>query len=287
MKKIKSRVCTAMLCVGLIAACSSPSEVADNVGMTSDTPTPPVPPQAVSGQSASEELERRTAAGFKSANFVDKEARDGGERNFEYSWPAQVSAIPELAQHLQQERATALSEQKREWSEMITDSPEDCTSCKNNSYARTWEVVADLPRFLSLSANQDVYTGGAHPNYWFDTLVWDREAQAVIDPRTMFTSTDALNAAVTEPYCAALNAERAKKRGGEIDGGIFDDCPSIDDLTLLVGSSDGKSFNRLGLLAAPYVAGPYVEGAYEITLPVTEAVIDTVKPEYGEAFSVK
>ena len=45
--------------------------------------------------------------------------------------------------------------------------------------------------------------------------------------------------------------------------------------------------DRIGLIADPYVAGSYAEGAYEVTLPVTRAIIGTVKPEYRGAFAVR
>lgn len=48
-----------------------------------------------------------------------------------------------------------------------------------------------------------------------------------------------------------------------------------------------KQANHIGLIADQYLAGSYAEGPYEITLPVTPAVIAAVKPEYRAGFSVK
>ena len=56
---------------------------------------------------------------------------------------------------------------------------------------------------------------------------------------------------------------------------------------MLLGSSNGRTFDRIGLIAGPYVAGPYAEGTYEVTLPVDMAVLDAVKREYDGAFSLK
>jgi hypothetical protein len=69
------------------------------------------------------------------------------------------------------------------------------------------------------------------------------------------------------------------------DDGFFP-CPPITDLTVLLGSSNKQTFNRIGLIAAPYVAGSYAEGPYEVTLPVTPAVLAAVKPEYKAAFAL-
>ncbi len=285
-------VCVTVLAALALAACSSPEEVADDVGVAQNTPTPPTPPEVAESGSAQDDLERRTAAGFKEVNFTDNENAEGASRDFQYSWPAQVSAIPGLARQLQQRRTQALAEQKQAWRGTLEEfADSECNSCKTDSYGKTWQVVADLPRFLSLSANHYVYAGGAHGNYWFDTLVWDRQANdgegEALDPYALFTSTAALHDAVRTPYCEGLKTEQAKRRGTVEDGGYFSECPKLNQLTLLLGSSTGKSFDRLGLLAAPYVAGPYVEGDYEVTVPVTQAILDAVKPEYRAHFSAK
>ena len=68
---------------------------------------------------------------------------------------------------------------------------------------------------------------------------------------------------------------------------MFDDCPGIDEATVLVGSSNGESFDRIGIYFGPYVAGAYAEGDYELNFSVTPAVLDAVKPEFANAFSVK
>ena len=133
------------------------------------------------------------------------------------------------------------------------------------------------------------YTGGAHPNYGFDSLVWDRQAGMARKPLDLFRSAGALGNAVGGAFCAKLNAERSERRGETVDAtsdDTFDKCPGMDELTVLLGSSNGRTFDRIGLMAAPYVAGPYAEGSYEFTLPVTTAVLDAVKPEYRDAFAL-
>ncbi len=61
----------------------------------------------------------------------------------------------------------------------------------------------------------------------------------------------------------------------------------MKELTPLWGSSNRQAINRIGLIADQYVAGSYAEGPYEITLPVTPAVIAAVKPGNRAAFAVK
>jgi Deacetylase PdaC len=209
--------------------------------------------------------------------------------SFDFAYPAEVAAIPELKQRLDREMATAREKLLRQAKEAQADAREQ--GFPYNAYAegRNWQVVANTPRFLSLSASVYSYTGGAHPNGGTTALVWDREAKRALAPMDFFTSPEALEEAVRDPYCTALDKERGQRRGPEGDNiaGEFGDCPPIKDLTVLLGSSGGKTFNRLGLVADPYVAGPYAEGDYDITVPVTAKVLAAVRPAYRDAFSLR
>ena len=68
---------------------------------------------------------------------------------------------------------------------------------------------------------------------------------------------------------------------------MFDECIKPSEQTVILGSSNGRTFDKVGVLAGPYAAGPYAEGDYEFTLPVTPALLKAVKPEYRGAFSVR
>ena len=259
----------------LLAGCSSPEEVAKGTGVAAQASASAAPAATAA------------AAAPGAVAFTDNQGKDDAAREFSYSWPAEVSAVPALARRLTAERDKLLAEQKAEWEEAKREfAGEDCVACINRSFEKSWEVVADLPRFLSLSATFYVYSGGAHGNGAFDALVWDREAQAFFDPKALFCSEAALQDALGETWCKALKAERMKRLGEDYyEDGIFT-CPAIADLTVLAGSSDKRRFDRIGLLAAPYVAGAYAEGSYEVTLPVTPKVLAAVKPEYKAAFAL-
>jgi hypothetical protein len=262
-----------MVAALLLGACSSPEEVAKDTGVTATASAAASPAADTSAPGA--------------VAFTDNQGKDDAAREFSYSWPTEVSAVPALAEHFTSERDQLLAEQKAEWEEAKREfAGEDCVSCINRSFEKGWEVVADLPRFLSLSATFYVYTGGAHGNGAFDALVWDREAQAFFDPKALFRSEAALQDALGETWCKALKAERMKRLGEDYYEDSIFTCPAIADLTVLVGSSDKRRFDRIGLLAAPYVAGAYAEGSYEVTLPVTPKVLAAVKPEYKPAFAL-
>lgn len=274
----------------LLIACSSPQEMSDGVGLGDDGAGP-------TALRSGSELERTTGARVAPVEFKDEEKDGEAARDFTYSWPSEVSFEAPLARLLSDRRRQALAEQKAEWRASVDEfgngTGEDaCFSCVNRSYTMNWAVAADTGRFLSIFAESYVYSGGAHGNTGFDALIWDREAGrgqgAALAPADLFTSLDALEKALRVPSCDTLLLMRATKRGPENFNGVdpLDDCPSLTELTLVVNSTDGEKIDRLGLFAAPYIAGPYAEGDYRIAVPVTEAVLETVKPDYRVAFSL-
>jgi hypothetical protein len=265
-----------------LAACSSPEDIGEAVGVEQA--------EAANrgGESALEQVERRIAGGAKETTFEDEAEADGGSRTFRYTWPAQVTAIPELAAILERQRAEALAEQARAWQQSLEEfAGDDCVTCKTRGFYKQWTVAADSERFLSLRGETSTYTGGAHGNMEFDALVWDRASGRALSPMVLFTAPAALSDALREPYCAALIEVQRERRGEyftEPDD-PFDRCPTLDELAIVPATSNGVEIDELQLLAAPYVAGAYAEGNYEVTLPVTQAVLDALRPDYREGFA--
>ena len=225
----------------------------------------------------------------KAVTFEDNEEQDGGSREFKYSWPATVGAQADLAEKLDAERREALAKQKSEWGDALAKCPGDSVGCKSRGYGKEWKVVADLPRWLSLSADIYDYQGGAHGNYTRQSLVWDKQDKRAFAGKDLFQSAVALENALGERLCDALDRERQRKRGAPVERSNewSTDCPGIDEASVFVGSSNGETFDRIGVYFGPYVAGAYAEGAYELDFPVTASVVDAVKREFASAFSVK
>jgi hypothetical protein len=220
--------------------------------------------------------------------FENNDTRGEYTREFAYNWPAEVAAIPELVSRFTAERDAALAEQRQDFADALREfAGQDCIGCINRAYAKEWAVVADLPRFLSLSANLYTFTGGAHPNGAHDGLVWDREAGKVLSAQDFFSSPAALEQALGARWCAALRKERTRRLEQDYGEDSTFPCPAIKELVVLPGSAGKAAFDRIGLLAAPYVAGSYAEGGYEVTLAVTPQVIAALKPEYRPYFAVK
>ena len=267
------RFCLTIAAAALVAGCNG--EAAD--GAESPTPAPVATPST----------DDTAAATLSGARAVSEETDDF---LFEYSYPAEAGNIPELARVLDRR----LDNTRRELARMSAEAREEAADdgFPYNKYSNNveWQVVADTPRFLSLSADVSNYWGGAHGNYGMNSLVWDKRAEQSLAPLDMFASTDAFDAAVREAFCEGLDVERSRRRaGGPIvdDGTSFTQCPGLDELTLLVGSGGGDALDRLTLYAGPYVAGAYAEGDFQIDLPVTPEVIAALKPEYRDAFAAR
>jgi hypothetical protein len=227
-----------------------------------------------------------------SGSGVPSGANDVKETNdlysFAYTWPAAAGNIPPLAQRLESQ----LEKSKQELIDSANKGKEEAESngFPYNTYyfSEKWKVVADLPKWLSLTGDFSTYTGGAHGNYGRETLVWDKKVGRGFPAIEMFTSPKALGDALGEKLCKALDAERAKRRKGQPKGeslADFDKCVGVNEATVLVGSSNGKTFNRIAVWFGPYVAGPYAEGAYELNFGIDKAILATVKPAYQTAFS--
>ena len=247
-----------------LAACSSADDMADALGT------------------------QQEAAATATAGAEAGGARETEEENefytFAYAWPRQVGAIPALARQLDQRAVQAKAELSQTTRAEKDEFANDGIEFRPHSYRMEWRVVADTPRFLSLSGDFATYSGGAHGMYGLESLVWDREAGAAVDGAAMFAG---LDRALGRRLCDALNAERAQRRGAPVAPGsddTFDQCPGTDEATVLVGSTNGRTFDRIGIWYGPYVAGAYAEGAYELDFPVHARVLAAVKPEYRSAF---
>ncbi|MFL0357340.1 DUF3298 and DUF4163 domain-containing protein [Erythrobacter sp. GH1-10] len=256
-----------------IAACSAPDQIAEKTGVA-----------VASAQESGAEAESGRY------EFKDSETVEGGERNFLYAWPKTVADIPKLAAELDERRKNALAEQKDYWADAIESCPEDAIACRNSEFELEWKVVADTPRFLSLSNGMYTYSGGAHGMYGRGALVWDREAERSMNPLEFFTTSQALDDAIGAAACDALNEERAERRGEPVPDGASEwpnQCVSMEETGIFLGSSDGQVFDSIEVYYGPYVAGAYAEGDFQFTLPVTQAVLDAVEPGYRAAFAIK
>jgi hypothetical protein len=228
----------------------------------------------------------------KATNAAASNVKESNElMEFAYSYPKEAAEIPKLAEWLDNDRAT-----KRD--ALVAESRRDQAAARKDgfpyrphSHLQAWQRVTNTPRFLSLSSEIDTYTGGAHGMTTFATLLWDRNSGERRVPLDLFTSGAAFDAAIRDDYCAAI--KRAKLAKGiqppdeelpEALDSVFAKCPPASAQTVWLGSSDGRHLDRLTIAIAPYEIGAYAEGDYKINIPVTQALVRAVKPDYARDF---
>ena len=253
----------------LLAGCSEDRPTkADKVATAS---VPGAPPQG-----AADEAAKNAAASNVSESDELVE--------FAYAYPVEAARIPELAKALDGDR-----EAKRE--ALIAAARRDKDAAEKDGYPyrkhshrQTWQRVTSTPRFLSLSAEIETYSGGAHGMQTFDTLIWDRNRRKQMKPLDLFQSSAAFDAAVRDAFCAGIKRAKAAKGIEEAPDSVFAKCPPASAQTVWLGSSDGRYLDRLTVAIAPYEIGAYAEGSYKVNLPMTGALVKVVKDEFARDF---
>lgn len=209
--------------------------------------------------------------------------------DFHVGWSAEVAAVPQLADRFR----AAMDKNK---AELLANAKADKAEREKqgfpfNSYSSStdYKTAGQSGRLLSLRVDVAAYTGGAHGNYGTKGLLWDRQANKDIDVPGLFAAADNMDRLLTQPWCDALNKARQEKRGEPVGGGgMFDECPKLGEISIIPTDKDGNGrFERLALVADPYVAGPYAEGDYEVELPVTGDLAAAIRSEYRESFEVQ
>lgn len=205
---------------------------------------------------------------------------------FDFAWPAEAAAIPELVKVLR-------AEMDRRKAELTAGAEEEHARRDQAGFdfhpfmsSTVYEAVGQSARLLSLRVDVGGYEGGAHGNFGVGSRLWDRRSITEIDVADLFVDRSNRDRLLTQRWCDALNQAREEKRGEPVGGGgLFDDCPALDDIAIMPVDSDkdGK-FERLLFVASPYVAGPWVEGAYEVELAVTPDLIAVLKSEFRPSF---
>lgn len=153
-------------------------------------------------------------------------------------------------------------------------------------YSRSivWSVGADTTKLLSLASLREEYTGGAHGNAAYGSVLWDKALKRTIAPTGLFGAN--VDAAMDKALCDALTAGK-KSRLGETytPPGADWNCPKWRDTPFeLAASTVAGKAGGLRFLIGPYVAGSYAEGTYEPVVPFS-AFARYLKPAYADEFA--
>jgi hypothetical protein len=205
---------------------------------------------------------------------------------FHFGWSAEAAAVPLLVDRFRKEMVKAKAD-------LIAGAKEDKAFRKKEGFdfhgfmsSTDYKTAGQSARLLSLSVESGSYTGGAHGSYGVGALLWDRIEAREIKPADLFAEPANMSRLLTQRWCDALNKAREEKRGEPVGSDrLFDDCPSLGDIAVIPADKDKNGrFDTMMLVASPYVAGPWVEGAYEIELAVTPDLLAALKGDYRTSF---
>ncbi|WP_336973201.1 DUF4163 domain-containing protein [Sphingobium aromaticiconvertens] len=216
--------------------------------------------------------------------FVQSEKTDLLE--FLYAYPAQAAAVPALVTKFDKAMTAAKTDALKMAQNDAKSAKQAGFPFRTYSLETRWSVKADTPRFLSLESQTYVFTGGAHGMTGYEPLLWDKARNRETNMAMVMTSSDAFAAAIHDQFCAALDKERAEKRGAPVVRGDDDFTKCIDPMkeVLVPTSKDSKLIDAVTVVVAPYSAGPYSEGSYDVVLPVDAAMRAAIKTEYQDGF---
>ncbi|MBD59477.1 MAG: hypothetical protein CL808_05075 [Citromicrobium sp.] len=255
-------------CIGL-AACTSPEELEQEAGVDEEE----------TGETSAEAAVPDT----------DGAAREISEETdlyaFSFSYPETLGAIPALKDRLDEQANREEADLQRAARDASREAREEGFPYNRFMVTIEWRLAGKTEDWLSLVENGATYFGGAHGNYGLSSVLWNVGSQRLLEPIMLFESEEALAEALGTRFCDALDAQRMARRGGELGDSddMFDRCPGLEELELVL-LSNGEKFDRLMLYAAPYVAGPYAEGDYQVELSVDDAIRGAVKARYREDF---
>ncbi|MET4682463.1 DUF3298 domain-containing protein [Brevundimonas faecalis] len=140
-------------------------------------------------------------------------------------------------------------------------------------------------RLFSAMRTDFDYSGGAHPNTVATGLLWDKTEQKRVTAADLFAKGADLTA-LERALCTAVNTAKKGRPGAEpvTAGGDMWSCPKLTKTAVVLapGSVQGKAGGLTFLLDA-YAVGPYVEGAYYLTLPAS-AFQGLLAPAYAAEF---
>jgi hypothetical protein len=210
-----------------------------------------------------------------------------GLLEFLYAWPAEAAAVPAIEAKFRKDMETGRADALKMAEEDRKSAQQSGFPFHAHSLETRWTVAADTPRFLSLQSSRYTYTGGAHGMTGYDALLWDKARKRETSIRAVMTSPAAFAEAIHDRFCDGLDKARTKKRGGPIMRGDDPFTQCIDPMkeVLVPVSSGGKLIDAIKVVIAPYSAGPYSEGTYEVALPVDAAIRKAIKTEYQDAFT--
>jgi hypothetical protein len=154
-----------------------------------------------------------------------------------------------------------------------------------------YKSAVQTGKLFGLGGTSYEFTGGAHGNPAYLSILWDKALKRRIDLNALLKP-GVDRGALERLLCAAVNTEKkvrdpqaATLTLGPPRDGAFWSCPALSETVVGLAPSTipGKA-GGLTFLIGPYVVGPYAEGGYEIDLPQS-AIRTLLNPAYADEFA--
>jgi hypothetical protein len=170
------------------------------------------------------------------------------------------------------------------------EEPEFFQEGRRWTFERSYALRSVVGRYVSVLRDDGTFTGGAHPNSYANTVLWDRDARRRINIRRFFRETAANGPTMTALAQLArvavaaeklqrdtinvdipkekLTPERLARLDTFIADGIEPSLLKIGPISLAPSTVPGKSAG-LTFHYSPYAVGAYAEGPYTVFVPWT------------------
>jgi hypothetical protein len=189
-----------------------------------------------------------------------------------------LKAHPDLYRRLLAEGKRELEKWHAAADKDFRENPDMFKDGRSYEFGRAYDQRSAIQGYVSITRNDYSYSGGAHPNHFTDTLLWDAHAHKFINIHPFFKETSANGPALRTLAKAIRDAVVAdkKRRGMSAKdandptwiGGIKPALTNLGAIALAPSTEPGKS-SGLIVYFPPYAVGSYVEGDYIEFVPWT------------------
>ena len=253
--------------VAVLAACNRKDEEA--------APAPAIPAGPSAGAASSEPLGYESKNAFANVKLTLPEALKGQPELHKSVYDASVKDLQTFVEGAQADRTEAGGDGGMPPYERIIE----------------YGNPVQTGKLFGLTGTSYEFTGGAHGNPAFLTVLWDKALKRRIDLNALLRP-GVDRASLERMLCAAVNVEKKVRDPqaavltlGEPKPGSYWSCPALSETVvgLAPSTTPGKA-GGLTFLIGPYVVGPYAEGGYEIDLPQAQ-IRAFLNPAYADEFA--
>jgi hypothetical protein len=155
-----------------------------------------------------------------------------------------------------------------------------------------WRLTFESDAVLSLSAEINSDTGGAHPNEAFQTLVWDKKADravpidALFQPEQSKAALAAISEAASKTWTKTYIERSGQKPGPDSDrarDGIGADPEKLKTYALTYAKGEATA-NGIVLLFGAGQVWPHVLGDFRLTVPAA-VFAKYLRPQWKSVFT--